>query len=149
MNWNYFKSCSDHCFTFRKVSNTLLWPMLAHPGSTPTRSSHNKELETEDLLDQLPVKFGWKLWTSSWKNKYVILTPTSLHVVIKIYQKFINSLFWQNISINVKIWRRLITKARSNLYKVRLYLTPFVFIDTYADNYVIYSQAYDRAYRVE
>ena len=32
--------------------------MLAHPGSTPTRSSHNKELETEDLWDQLPVKFG-------------------------------------------------------------------------------------------
>ena len=32
--------------------------MLAHPGSTPTRSSHNIELETEDLWNQLPVKFG-------------------------------------------------------------------------------------------
>ena len=32
--------------------------MLAHTGSTPTRSSHNKEPETEDLWDQLPVKFG-------------------------------------------------------------------------------------------
>ena len=30
-----------------------------------------------------------------------------------------------------------------------MYLTPFVFIDTYADNYVIYSLAYDRTYRVE
>ena len=149
MNWNYFKSCSNHCFILRKVSNTRLWPMLVNPGSTPTRSSHNKELEIEDLWDQLPVKFGWNWWTSSWKNKYVILTPTFLYVVIKIYLKFINSLFWQNISINVKIWRRLITKARSNLYKVQLYLTPFVFIDTYADNYVIYSLADDRTYRVE
>ena len=32
--------------------------MLVHPESTPTISSHNKELETEDLWDQLPVKFG-------------------------------------------------------------------------------------------
>ena len=40
-------------------------------------------------------------------------------------------------------------KLESDLYKVRLYLTSFVFIDILADNYDIYSIAYDRTYRIQ
>ena len=123
MNWNYFKSCRYYWFTLSEVS---YWHLCCHTLDPPLRDLVTiKNLRPMTYGDQLHVKCGWNSWTSYWKNEVVIVTPTSLYVVIKSYD------------------------LRTRSYQSPIVFNSICFIYIHADNYAIYSLAYDRTYRIE